>query len=192
MICIDLVLQPGDLDCASNADCASANAGQFCGGSCLCGGTAANTTAAARLDDEIMSSGLDVGECACPELGVPTCAAGQCILCQFGEDSTNPACNQGETDGGVIINPPPEDASTGNCVEIDVADYETSCTQASDCISINTGDVCSGQCGCGGTAVNVSGQARYEQAITGITFEGCPCASQPLSCVAGQCAFGSL
>jgi len=90
-------------------------------------------------------------------------------------------------------NSPLTDASTGTCVTIDVTSYTTSCTQNSDCVSIATGTLCDGNCGCtGGAAINVSSQAAYQQAISGLTFGLCPCPAEfPPVCTAGVCAPGN-
>jgi len=74
------------------------------------------------------------------------------------------------------------------CVDIVLSTYDQSCNQASDCMTIQAGEVCNGDCACGGSPVNISGQARYDQAVSGIRFEGCPCpASPPPACIAGTC-----
>jgi predicted small lipoprotein YifL len=91
------------------------------------------------------------------------------------------------TDGAAVT-----DAGLGEvdgCVDIVVSTYDESCQQDSDCIGITAREVCSGSCGCGGAVINVSGQARCEQAISGIVFAGCPCFIGPApTCVQGTCA----
>jgi len=59
------------------------------------------------------------------------------------------------------------DAGSG-CVNVDIWTYDRTCTKDSDCISIGAGLWCPGVCNCGGpgnAAINVKGQARYEQTI---------------------------
>ena len=74
------------------------------------------------------------------------------------------------------------------CVDIDLSTYDTSCAQASDCITILAGEVCSGSCDCFGPAVSASEQSRFDQAISGIEFADCPCVSPgPLKCLVGTC-----
>ena len=80
------------------------------------------------------------------------------------------------------------DASS-TCVQIDLSTYDLSCTQASDCFAIQTGTVCNGQCACGGTPVNIDGQAMYDNATSGITFAACPCATYQTACINSTCTF---
>ena len=61
------------------------------------------------------------------------------------------------------------------CVDINLATYDGSCNQASDCTLITAGLICDGDCACGGAAVNVSGQARYQSAISSIQLGLCGC-----------------
>jgi len=85
-----------------------------------------------------------------------------------------------------------EDANDAGeeCVEIDVSTYDRSCNDVSDCTEIPTGAVCDGSCECGGTPVNVSGEARYKQAVSGIVFDACHCAEgASLACINNQCMF---
>jgi hypothetical protein len=73
-------------------------------------------------------------------------------------------------------------------VDIDVSDYDTSCTQDSDCIAITAGTLCTGACLCGGATINKSAEAQYEAAIASISSGGCPCASGPIpQCQGGTC-----
>ena len=83
--------------------------------------------------------------------------------------------------------PPPEDADV--CVTVDPSTYDRSCQQTSDCIDITSGTLCSSGCLCGGTAINVDGQAQYEQAISALPpGEACGCPYFGMAtCVQGQC-----
>lgn len=63
----------------------------------------------------------------------------------------------------------------GRCVNVDLSSYDLSCEQASDCVFIQSGDVCSGQCGCSNAVVNADGEARYEAAIAGAKVKTAPC-----------------
>jgi hypothetical protein len=79
-------------------------------------------------------------------------------------------------------------ADADGCVDIVLSTYDESCQEDSDCIGITAGEVCNGSCDCGGAVINVSGQARYEQAISGIVFADCPCIAGPIpTCVQGTC-----
>jgi hypothetical protein len=74
------------------------------------------------------------------------------------------------------------------CVDIVLSTYDQSCQKSSDCIGITAGEVCTGGCACGGAVINVSEEARYNQAIAGIQSEGCPCPPPGMpTCVQGTC-----
>jgi hypothetical protein len=78
----------------------------------------------------------------------------------------------------------------GTCVDIELSTYDLSCKQASDCILIQTGEVCSGQCSCGGQPVSASEQSRYDQATSGIRFVGCSCPKEVApSCFENRCEY---
>ncbi len=187
--CVDVTVPPSALTCESDSDCTIVATGQLCSTSCFCPLSPVNNASAAgiRAQYPVQTGGI---ACGCLIDGAPRCLSGVCTLCSGGPDDPS-GCNDGGIstgdDSGIVIGVP--DASTGTCVEIDLSDYSTTCNTASDCISINTGSVCDGSCACGGSLINVSGQAAYEQAIAGITFAGCPCAEQLPSCVNGECAF---
>jgi hypothetical protein len=78
----------------------------------------------------------------------------------------------------------------GGCVNIELSAYDTSCFQSSDCISINVGQVCIGECLCGGEgAISASAQAQYNAALSSIqTNDRCSCENLGrVACVQGQC-----
>lgn len=80
------------------------------------------------------------------------------------------------------------------CVDIETSDYDTSCNQDTDCIVINTGEICSGyNCLCGGSTVNADGQAQYDNAISSVDpgpgpMCGCPYFGRP-RCIQNVCTF---
>lgn len=79
----------------------------------------------------------------------------------------------------------------GACVDIDLSSYDVSCATAADCVSISAGEICPGTCTCGGAAINAAGQARYEQAISGVALGQCFCPEIPApQCIAGVCSAG--
>jgi hypothetical protein len=76
----------------------------------------------------------------------------------------------------------------GSCVTIDLSIYDQSCNQDSDCIVLATGQICSGQCGCGGSAVSSSELSRWQAATSSIRFAACHCtAEQTPRCVNHVC-----
>jgi hypothetical protein len=131
----------------------------------------------------------------CPGGDAGTCG-GQPVVCN--EPTIPEGCTLGTgscVDGvyqcpGVIC---PADAGVGDsgktCVDIDTSSYSKACTQASDCILVDQGELCSGGCNCPTVTVSASEQQRYDNAIAGITLNGecgCPAAVTP-SCIAGTC-----
>jgi hypothetical protein len=190
--CVKIEVLPSDLSCGSDSDCELVRTGEVCDGQCWCSGyTPVNTAAGARFESEIASLTFSEG-CGCPSsTDEARCLGGQCTLCGLGaqpagcndagimtiEDSGMLAIDGGEFDSGIST------ADGGTCVDIELSTYDQSCNQPSDCILIQTGEVCSGQCSCGGTPVSASEQSRYEQATSGIKFSACPCPAEfPIEC----------
>src|SRR5215467_11737709 len=63
----------------------------------------------------------------------------------------------------------------GSCVYIDPSTYDQSCQASSDCIDVTTGELCPGYCGCGGSTISKSEQARYDAAIAPLGPSKCLC-----------------
>jgi hypothetical protein len=199
--CVEIQLTSADTACVADSDCTQAPSGQICAGECGCGGTPVNQAASQRIFEEGQSVGA-LG-CPCPSFGQPTCQAGQCVIADAGLVSV--------PDSGIIIDPPPADggfdfdsgvmivdagrvdgetidSDGGVCVDVDLATYDQSCMIAADCTTIVTGEVCSGECECAGSPVNVSGQARYDNAVRDIVFAECACPFQGnTGCVHNKC-----
>jgi hypothetical protein len=75
------------------------------------------------------------------------------------------------------------------CVQVDVSTYDRSCKTAADCIYIQTGTVCRGDCACGNALVNADGKAKYMNTLEPLALLHCACYSGPMvQCVQGQCA----
>jgi hypothetical protein len=84
----------------------------------------------------------------------------------------------GPGEGGSVYTEPDGES----CVNIDVATYDHTCEQDSDCISITPGTICSGECICNvGAAVNQSEEARYQAAVSQLASSSslCPCPVAP-------------
>ena len=78
------------------------------------------------------------------------------------------------------------------CVNVDLSTYDRSCKQASDCVSVTAGEVCTGQCSCGGSFINAGALGRYQQAVAGIEPGTCFCGVGPApECVDGTCTAGN-
>jgi hypothetical protein len=103
------------------------------------------------------------------------------------------ACG-GKTGGGSPEGGAPSPDDGGTCVDIDPATYDRSCKQASDCVNIASGHLCTDLCMCDSASINASGQARYRAATDGLgstPFCSCPSEGDPV-CVAGRCMFQSF
>ncbi len=101
------------------------------------------------------------------------------------------ACS-GKTTG--VVNPDGGGASgdAASCVNVDLSTYDRSCKQASDCVSVTAGEVCTGQCSCGGSFINAGALGRYQQAVAGIEPGTCFCGVGPApECIDGTCTVGS-
>jgi hypothetical protein len=192
--CVDFEILPSDVSCGSDSDCSFVPTGEVCSGQSLCGDTApVNAAAEARFQSETASLNLE----ACSSTIQIRCLGGLCTLC--GDGPNQPICNEDEgittpSDSGIVIVEGGEFdtgisyVDGGACVDIDLSNYDQSCNQASDCVQIRTGEVCSGQCACGGSPVNVREQSRYDQAIADIMFAGCFCPPEVVpSCFENKC-----
>jgi hypothetical protein len=192
--CNDFEILPSDVTCGSDSECSFVRTGEVCSGQCLCGDppTPVNAAAQARFQSETASLNLEA--CACTFL--VRCLGGQCTLC--GGVPNQPSCNEDEdggittpSDSGIVIVEGGEfdtGADGGACVYIDLSTYDRSCTQASDCILIDTGEICTGQCACGGEPVSASEQSRYDETINSIVLGACSCSLEPVpSCFENKC-----
>jgi hypothetical protein len=177
--CVDVPLSSFDTSCTQSSDCTLATTGQICPGNCLCGGSAINVASQGAWERAV--AGIPVGECGCFE-PPPQCVNGVCTICT-GTSNDPAGCNSGAPEAGTIA-----DATVPACVYISPSTYTTSCNASTDCTRLPSGQICSGECDCGGMPVNVSGQAAFEQATMGIELGACPCpAPEPVGCVDGTC-----
>ncbi len=80
-------------------------------------------------------------------------------------------------------------ASTSSmCVDIAVTPSELACEADTDCELVPTGEVCTGQCGCGGTAVNEAAVQTIEAELAPVHLAPCPCPAPPAPrCSHHQC-----
>jgi hypothetical protein len=188
--CVDIAVTSADLACATDDDCSYGSTGEVCD-ACDCGGAPVNNAAAARIAQETSSlaSGDICGPCGAP---LPVkCVAAQCTTCSGGPGQpAGCASDAGVTtsfdagpDSGVFIGD-----GGAVCVDVNLADYTTTCSQDSDCILIPTGTICTGDCECGGEPVSATEQSKYDQATQEIMFGLCECPAFPLpQCVGNVC-----
>jgi hypothetical protein len=177
--CVTIDVTTYDRSCQQASDCISISAGTFCDGECGCGGATINGDGESRYESQLAQ--ITQGDCFCPEEPAPQCLENVCTVCTGGANDP-PAC--GDTLGV-------PDAST--CVYIDLSDYPTGCQFDSDCTTITSGEICSGSCACGGSTINVSGQAEYDDAVQSLQIEGCPCpfTGEP-RCIESACTLCGL
>jgi hypothetical protein len=120
--------------------------------------------------------------------------AGVLIAC--GGKTTGQGSSSGDSPGspGRSGDAGPCGGAAVTCVEIDPDTYDQSCRVDSDCVEVTTGPICTGQCACPtGSVINVSEKARYDEAVSAIAFEACPCPSDGVPrCVKGFCALCGL
>jgi hypothetical protein len=190
--CVDINLSTYDHSCNVDTDCTLLTGGQVCSGNCDCGGTPVNISGQAAYQAALGS--IQLGECPCPYTGTPRCVQSQCTLCGIGPNQP-PGCPPDDIPDAA--QPPPDapigppDVAVGDapvCVDIVLSMFNTSCNQASDCIDITTGQLCTGSCSCGGSTINRAGQAAYDSAISTVMLAACPCPAEGTpECVAGQC-----
>ncbi len=186
-VCVDIVPSTFDQSCQSESDCISIMPGPLCDGyTCTCpGGGAINTSAEASYQAIVSSVHPGTGPlCSCPASPGPQCLGGVCTICS-GREGDPPACHSIPPDAG---------ADGSACVDVDLATYDRSCHQSSDCIGITPGVLCPGSCTCGGAAVNVSEQLRYQNTIEQLgTSSACPCvAGGAIACIQNECTLCGL
>ena len=173
--CVTIDVSTYDRSCQQASDCVAITAGTLCDGDCSCGGATINADGMSRYQSAVSS--ITGGDCFCPDELAPECIANTCTICT-GSANDPPACGDHET----------PDASTGQCVDVDLSTYDQSCNADSDCISITSGQICQGSCECGGSTINASGEARYEQQVSSITTSECPCPEEGSPrCIDGAC-----
>jgi hypothetical protein len=209
--CVDVSASSFDTSCTADSDCMSIYVGQICGGSCAgcVPNLAINVSGDAQYEADLASISGGGGEaCPCPASSVPRCGNGTCVLCSIDPNAPDqpPACIVREVDaGGDDSDASSDDTGTGttdggtgdggftndagvHCVDVDLSTFDTSCVTNSDCTVIQSGQICDGSCECGGSPVNVDGEATYQQDVSGIVFAGCPCAAElPPACVGNIC-----
>jgi hypothetical protein len=168
--CVTVDTSTYDQSCQTAADCIAVTSGQICNGDCACGGSTISASEQSRYDQAVSS--IQTGTCFCPDEPVPQCIHDECTL-------------QGTS--GPDSGPAPE---AGVCVDVDLSSFDQSCQLDSDCMDITAGKICTGQCACGGSAINVSSESAYEQAIAPVgngTACPCPFSGQP-RCLSNHCA----
>jgi hypothetical protein len=180
--CIEVDLSTYDQSCDVASDCFRVTGGLVCSSEFLCaycGGSFVNRSEAARYQSAIAS--LTGGACDCIE-AVPQCVQNKCQLC---EPASEPS---GCSDLDAQMSPDSSPLDGGQCIDIDLSTYDQSCVTSSDCIEITSGLICQGNCSCGGSTINQSGQSRYDQAINSIVTEDCPCSfNGGPKCLQGEC-----
>jgi hypothetical protein len=88
VVCVEIDITAYDTSCREDSDCIEITAGDLYSGGCgrVCGGSAVNATEQARYTAAVslvLSRSADATDasCGCPTYGLPTCEAGQCVVC---------------------------------------------------------------------------------------------------------------
>ncbi len=97
------------------------------------------------------------------------CGGTEAPVAEAGADAsaTTDAADGAVTDAG--------DAAV--CVTIDPKTYDRTCVVDDDCQLLLTGTLCTGACGCAGSAFAKTEAARNGAALAGVTLARCPCAA---------------
>jgi hypothetical protein len=206
-MCVDIQITSDELTCTSDEECTLAvGGGEVCSGGCACPGYPVNTAGAASIEEKLSTLSQD-GCGGCPYEGQARCLGGQCTLCpnpEFMGIPQPPGClDGGSGDSGLGGDSGNGDAQPGTdsgivtdggqeCVDIDLSTYNQSCNVPSDCIAIFTGEVCvPSDCPCDQAFVNISEQARYDQAINSLPPDDCTCPTLgEAKCISGMCIGG--
>jgi hypothetical protein len=189
--CVEVDPSTYDRSCMTDQDCISITAGELCQETCFCGGTAISRSGQARYEAAIAS--IVAEPCGCSYDGPVLCLQNQCTQCIPNLNPPLLGC-PGGPDSGVSPDSGLVAEAGAPCVDIDLSTYDQSCAHDSDCIEVTSGQICAGACQLlGGSAVNVSEQARYNAAVAFVTpdADGGACVYPPPPmpfCAAGQCA----
>jgi len=173
--CVTVPASSLSQSCSTAADCTVVTTGMVCSSSCDCGDTPISNAALAQYEADVASITFDE-TCPCPSPGVVDCLNGTCTLCDGPGDCT------------VAIDAGPS-SDVGACIDLEPSVFDTSCTTTSDCLDVTLGDLCDSGCLCGGSAINVADQAKYNQLTANVPPGeacGCPYFGKPV-CVDGQC-----
>jgi hypothetical protein len=183
--CVIIDLSSYDQSCNQASDCiAVVGGGQICDGYCNCDEGAINASAQATYDSALSQVTPSTTVCACPESGSIACQDHVCTLCITDADGQCIDVTAPDAGGPMDAGNP----DGGQCVDIVLSTYDQSCTTTSDCIGITSGKICDGSCACGGSTINESGESRYNEAISGLVLEDCPCIDDGVpTCVHGTC-----
>jgi hypothetical protein len=173
--CVSIDVSTYDSSCQQASDCVYVAAGEVCSDTCDCPSALIDSAEVGRYDQAVASvlsaNGVSPGElCPCPAELEPLCMDSRCFVPGFGPEDAAP----------------PPDAP--GCVDVDPTTYDTSCAVDSDCIDVATGVLCADYCPCGGTLINVAGQARYWAAVAPVVTGQCGCVAEGVArCVQGEC-----
>lgn len=157
--CAYVDLSTYDQSCHQASDCVYIQSGDVCDGLCRCGNAVVNASEQKRYAQAVSS--IQSGICNCRDMHVPQCIGHRCTI-------------------------PYPDA--GSCVDIDLSTYDQTCKADTDCIGVTAGVLCPGGCACGGSTINVDGEARYQAAVAAVETAACPCVANGVPrCIQNRC-----
>src|SRR5512140_2620996 len=81
--------------------------------------------------------------------------------------TSSDASTASDADGATIS---PDGAA---CVTIDLHNYDTTCKDDGNCVTISAGAICPGGCACGNATINEADQGKYAAATAGIKTLAC-------------------
>jgi hypothetical protein len=174
--CVTFSASDFDDSCKSDSDCTTVTL-DVCPGQCLCqGDTAVNAYSQAYDNYSAKAQQVSQSVCGCIAEGpAAICSNKKCVACASNSSLSGCAFGGGgDTDAGIISDPPPpEDA--GFCVNAPLSEFSTACTVDTDCVLVRTGEICSGECSCGGSSMAAASLPAYDVVTAGIEFDTCPC-----------------
>jgi hypothetical protein len=177
--CVDVSPSSFGQSCTTLQDCTVVATGILCDGECGCPSTPINLASLPQYETDTES--LQLSACPCPFEGTLSCVNGTCTVC-------GPGGGPCAVDAGPPPPPPPPDA--GTCVDLTQSMFDSSCNEDSDCIEVSLGHLCSRGCLCGGSAINQSAEAEWQQDILPISIDGpvcgCPFLGSP-RCIDNEC-----
>jgi hypothetical protein len=184
--CVEINPSSFNVSCTSASDCIAVQVGQVCSGTCDCGGTGAiSASDQAKYTAAIVPVQFDE-TCPCLPLPPPICLSGVCTRCDLSSSEPAACRNGGVEDAG------PSDGASGATQCVTIPDLYGGCNVDSDCTSVASGTLCSGQCNCPDLPVNVSVLPTYDALISPLHFAAGPCSCPAESvprCVKGSCSF---
>jgi hypothetical protein len=93
----------------------------------------------------------------------------------FAVCSSGGGCESEATDSASKLEATWTSIDGGVCINVDLSSFDMSCNVDSDCARVSSGTLCSANCLCGGSTINIDGEARYRATVASLPHSGPPC-----------------